>query len=120
MVNIVPRKELSLSSATDAENCAESAMTEIPHTSPMAMVRAGGPPKVAPISSAQQPLMIMERDVTAVLPQRSARHPPPNAPSAPEAMMNNVTRLGLRLGTCDSLAARKLADTNYPSQSHRA
>src|ERR1700722_2152108 len=98
MVSIVPRRELSLSSATAAENCAESAMTEMPQTSPIAMVRAGGPPKVALINSAQQPLTIMESDVTAVLPQRSASHPPPNAPSAPDAMIANVTRLGLMAG----------------------
>jgi hypothetical protein len=90
-VSIVPTRLRSLSSVTEAENCAESATIVRPHTMPIATMIHAGPPNAKPITSAQAPLTANEPMVTAVRPMRSAAQPPTRHPKAPLATTRNVT-----------------------------
>src|SRR5512132_4161153 len=89
MVSAVPMYCRSPSSVMQAENCGESAMTVIPQTADTANNRNGLPPKRNPTSKQQVPLIAIAHDVTAVLPTRSAKSPPPMQPSAPQPMIKN-------------------------------
>src|SRR5204863_9355614 len=75
VVRAVPTYAGGESSVTAVENCAESAMTLIPHTIATSRVSDGGPPKVSPISAAQAPLTAIAAIVSVVRPQRSAPAP---------------------------------------------
>jgi len=78
----------------DAENWAESAITDTPHISPTAITSPIDWPNTRPMPSAQPPLTTMDAIVTAVRPTRSAAQPPPIAPSDPAATTANVANAG--------------------------
>lgn len=84
-MSIVPISLRSLSSLTAAENCAESAITATPQSTPTASTAQAGPPNRKPTAMAQQPLASIEAPVTRVRPSRSAAQPPSIAPNAPAA-----------------------------------
>jgi hypothetical protein len=67
-VNMVPTRDASESSATLAENCAESATTVIPQTIQTTPRITGEPPKRRPMTSAQVPLIAIAPMVNHVRP----------------------------------------------------
>ena len=72
-VSMVPISSGSASSATLAENCAESATTATPHTRHSATTSHGGPPNRKPATMAQAPLIAIAPMVRVVRPTRPAR-----------------------------------------------
>ena len=84
-VSMVPRYSVSQSSEMQAENCAESATTENPHTRQTARRMDGFPPYNAPARTAHEPLIVIERIVTVVRPILSARYPARTQPAPPQA-----------------------------------
>src|SRR2546428_13918366 len=80
VVSAVPTYAGGESSVTAVENCAESAMTVKPQTTPTRSVSQGGPPKVRPISSAQRPDSAMATIGKVVRPPRSDTLPPAYQP----------------------------------------
>src|SRR5438309_1380469 len=69
VVSAVPTYAGGESSVIAVENCAESATTLIPHTSATAIVSAGAPANVRPISNAHAPLTAIAAIVSVVRPQ---------------------------------------------------
>src|SRR5262249_25526268 len=94
IVSAVPTYAAGDNSVIAVENCAESAMMVMPHTSATTRVSNGGPPNVSPIVAAQSPLAAIATMVAAVRPQRSDTIPPSQHPSAPIAITTNVAVLG--------------------------
>jgi len=80
---MVPIRPGGDSSATEAENCAESATMVTPHTKHSANKSTGSPPNRNPTSTAQLPLTDMAKMVIRVRPRRSARNPAPRLPMPP-------------------------------------
>jgi hypothetical protein len=90
MVRAVPTQDWSAVSVTIVENCAESATTEIPQTNPTRSTRYRFESNSSPISTAQVADMLIIKMVVLVLPQRSARRLPNQAPMPPEKKMAKV------------------------------
>jgi len=80
IVSAVPRYCGSPNSVTQAENCAESAITLAPQIAATNKRSSGGPLKSRPITRQQVPLMAMAVDVTNVRPYLSAKKPPAKGP----------------------------------------
>src|SRR5918992_1234015 len=72
------------------ENCAESATTVKPHTSPTTSSTHVGAPDKSPINTAQIPEIAIIKLVVFVLPHRSPSTPPAQQPSAPIPITANV------------------------------
>src|ERR1700730_18614246 len=89
MVKAVPRYCGSPSSITQAENCAESAITVVHQIAATKSSKSGLPPKRKPITRQQLPLMAMAHEVTNVRPTRSAIIPPAIQPAAPQPITRN-------------------------------
>ena len=92
-VSIVPTSDWSDSSATDAENWAESATIEMPQTMQTATSSAGEPPNRMPTPAAQLPEIAIATMVSVVRPSRSAR-PAATQPDRPGADRGERGKLG--------------------------
>src|SRR5437762_6823676 len=114
-VRAVPTEAAGASSLTAAENCAESAITAIPHTSNTGTRIQSGRPYTSPTPSAHTPDTTIATLVTVVRPSRSAYRPPSQHPIAPIPTTQNVTRAATPIALppgprrAVSLAATKLA-----------
>src|SRR5678816_1475320 len=86
----VPTYWLGASSVIAAENCAESATIEIPHTTATTVTTTSGAVVRKPIASAHVALIAIATIVTMGLPTRSAATPATTQPIAPEAMVMNA------------------------------
>src|SRR6266508_2120153 len=103
-----------------AENCAESATTATPHTTPTPSTSHRDLPKVSPIASAQEPEMAMARAVVRVRPQRSPRTPPRQQPTAPAPITSKVPSPAEVLVGPGGSAARRLSPRNTANHDHIA
>jgi hypothetical protein len=119
-VSIVPTRERSASSATDAENWAESATMLIPQTMHTATSATGEPPNSSPIVAAQLPLTAIATIVSVVRPSRSARTPAPTHPIAPDAIVTNAASLAAVPATSGGSVSAKLACRKTPIHAHIA
>ena len=119
-VSIVPTRDGSDSSATDAENCAESATMLIPQTMQTAISGHADPPNSRPIEAAQLPLTAIATIVSVVRPNRSARNPAPTQPIAPEAIVANAASLAEVEAIAGGNVKAKLACRNTPTHAHIA
>jgi hypothetical protein len=90
-VSAVPTCVRGLNSLTSAENCAESATTENPHTIASANSHQGAAPKTKPDTAAHTPLTSMAAPATRALPHVSAQNPAIAHPAAPVPMATNAT-----------------------------
>src|SRR5262245_30626667 len=84
-VNAVPTSVLGLYSETSAENCAESATIENPHTTPNSSSTGSGAPKTRPAASAQDPLVSIAPPAIRAFPQASPQSPAITHPMDPLA-----------------------------------
>jgi hypothetical protein len=89
-VSAVPTYRWSATSVTMVENCAESATTQKPHTSPTATGTHAGAPSVRPMTALAAPEETIATDVSQARPCRSASRPPTTHPAAPTAMVANA------------------------------
>src|ERR1700682_3109908 len=117
IVSAVPRYCGSPSSVTQAENCAESAITVAPQIAATKRSKNGLPPKRNPITRQQLPLMAMAHEVTTVRPARSAISPPATQPAAPQPITRNEANSG---GNSDAFETMKLARIITGIQAHIA
>ena len=85
-VRAVPRYSSSVVSETMAENCAESATTETPHTAASRRSTPNGAWNAGTVSAQQVALTIMAHAATLARPRRSAENPAATAPIAPAPM----------------------------------
>ena len=83
IVSMVPMVPGSESSAIEAENWAESAITTTPEKKARENTSQGAAPNEKPMMTAQIPLDAIAPMVSAVRPTRSASKPPKTAPNAP-------------------------------------
>src|SRR5687767_621468 len=86
IVSAVPTYSLGATSATHAENCAESATTDMPQMNASTIVRLYDQVDAGPMTSAQVPLIAIAMMVTRARPIRSARIPAMTQPMAPAAI----------------------------------
>jgi hypothetical protein len=119
-VSMVPTRARSASSATDAENCAESATMEMPQTIPSPSSHIGSPPNRKPMVAAQLPLIAIAAIVSVVRPSRSASSPAPTDPMAPAAIVANAASFAAAGAVSGGRRSAKLALKNTPIHAHIA
>src|SRR5687767_9552375 len=91
IVSAVPTYSLGATSATHAENCAESATTEMPQMNATTIVRLYDQVDTGPMMSEHAPLIAIAMMVTRARPIWSARTPAATQPMAPAAITRNAS-----------------------------
>ena len=90
-----------------AENMAESAITDAPHTTSSGTTSQSGPPKASAASTQQVPLTTIAPAAARARPSRSPRTPATRQPASPPSpKATNTTRPTVERGAGSPRAAR--------------